>query len=176
MSQWPHAPAHTLDAFGAYIVTAATHHKRPIFASEERLGFLQDTLHEVAKRHAWQLQAWAVFPNHYHFIGAPEQDPSTLPSLIKELHSRTAIFANRLDASPGRKVWFQYWDTHLTIQTSYLARLNYVMQNPVKHRLVTNAQDYPDCSASWFLETAPQSFVGTVWSFGTERVNVPDDF
>jgi putative transposase len=47
---------------------------------------------------------------------------------------------NGLDQSPERQVWYNYWDTLLTYQSSYLARLNYVHQNAVKHRLVPVAE------------------------------------
>jgi len=32
----------------------------------------------------------------------------------------------------GRTVWFQFWDTKLTYERSYLARLNYVHQKTPK--------------------------------------------
>jgi len=31
------------------------------------------------------------------------------------------------------ELWYEFWDTHLTFEKSWLARLNYVHQNPVKH-------------------------------------------
>src|SRR6185295_13265442 len=41
-----------------------------------------------------------------------------------------------IDNATGRQVWYNFWDTKLTFENSYLARLNYVHQNPVKHGLV----------------------------------------
>ncbi len=83
---------------------------------------------------------------------------------------------NDLDGEPGRKVWFQYWDTLLSFERSFLARLNYVHNNPVKHGLVKIATRYPWCSASWFEQNADRSFYNTVMNFKTDRVNVRDDF
>jgi putative transposase len=175
-AQWPHAPVHLLDDAGAYLVTAATYQKSPYFAAADRLSFLHEQLLLLAPQYGWQLQAWAVFSNHYHFVGISDDDAGPLCDLIRHLHSTTARTVNRLDKTGGRKVWFQYWDTHLTYQSSYFSRLNYVHQNPVHHGLVLSPTDYPWCSARWFVESADAAFVKTVASFKTDRIKVPDDF
>jgi len=38
---------------------------------------------------------------------------------------------------------YEFWDTRLTFEKSWLARLNYVHQNAVKHELVSIANEYP---------------------------------
>lgn len=96
--------------------------------------------------------------------------------LLTKLHANTARALNKEQATPGRKVWFQYWDSHLTFERSYLARLNYVHHNAVKHGLVANAQNYPWCSAAWFAENGPAAFRATVESFKTDQINISDDF
>jgi REP-associated tyrosine transposase len=73
-------------------------------------------------------------------------------------------------------VWFQYWDTLLNYQKAYLARLNYVHTNAVRHGLVCEPSAYPWCSAGWFQRTAVRSFYATVMRFPSDRVNVPDEF
>src|SRR6185295_4035105 len=113
----------------------------------------------------WRLEAWAVFSNHYHFIGhspAAEPDASSLSQMLGILHTRTSGWINRLDNTPARKVWFNFRETRLTYQRSYLARLSYVRQNPVKHGLVLVANQYPWCSAAWFERTASPATVKTI--------------
>jgi putative transposase len=77
---------------------------------------------------------------------------------------------------PGRQVWHNFWDTKLTYEKSYRARLNYVHQNPVKHGLVSVASHYPWCSAAWFERTATPAQVKTIYAFKTNRLKVCDDF
>jgi REP-associated tyrosine transposase len=176
MSPWPHAPLHYHDAAGAYIITAGTYRKLHLFRTNERLALLQNTLLSHMNAHAWQVQAWAVFSNHYHVVAVSDSGSMPLKNLIQELHSKTALAINQIDGAKGRQVWFQYWDTHLTLEKSYLARLNYVIENPVRHRLVARATNYPWCSATWFQERATRAFFKSVTSFKTDRVNVRDDF
>ena len=71
---------------------------------------------------------------------------------------------------------YEFWDTRLTFEKSWLARLNYVHQNPVKHRLVLVANQYPWCSAGWFERTASAAQVKTLYGFKIDKIRVYDDF
>jgi dethiobiotin synthase len=176
ITQWHHSPLHAFLPDSFYIITASTFHKAPIFRDEEHLQILQNTLLKITESFGWQLQAWAIFPNHYHFIAQAPDDGATLSRMIQRLHSLTARQVNELDQASGRKVWFQYWDTCLTYEESYLARLNYVHNNAVKHNITTAAADYPFCSAGWFENQADSTFRRKVQSFQYDRIKIPDDF
>lgn len=96
--------------------------------------------------------------------------------MLGVLHVKTAEWINKLDESPKRKVWFNFWDTKLTHQRSYFARLNYVHQNAVKHGLVPVACRYPWCSAAWFERTASTAIVKSIYKFKIDRIDVGDEF
>ncbi len=176
MSDWPHSPTHRLNAVGAYMVTAATYEKQPFFNSQKRLTYLCETLLDLAVRYGWKLEAWAVFPNHYHFIAISPERVSTLAKFVGHLHAVTAKEVNEGDDAVKRKVWFQYWESRITYHRSYLARLNYVHSNAVKHGLVRRAEQYEWCSAGWFQKNARGSFYETVMRMSSDGINVRDDF
>jgi putative transposase len=178
IKDWPHAPVHRLDGMGIFMVTSATLQKIQLFNSPEKLTLLENKLLTLAKDYHWQLEAWAVFPNHYHFVARSGTDtqPGSLKKMIAHLHNQTAIELNRLDGVSGRTVWYNFWDKRLTFEKSYLARLNYVHQNPVKHRLVAVANLYEWCSAAWFERVASQAMVKTIYSFKTDQLNVFDEY
>jgi putative transposase len=176
MRDWPHSPIHRLEAPGAYIVTGATYLKRPTFAGRRRLEFLCNMLLELAEKYHWRLQAWAVFPNHYHFVALSPAEAGTLTTFTRHLHSLNTIQANRWDGTPGRKVWFEYWETNLSYPQSYFARLSYVHRNAVHHNIVREPSLYPWCSASWFQRRAPTSFYKRIMEMRIDRVKVQDEF
>ena len=124
----------------------------------------------------WILHAWALLSNHYHFIASSPADPSSLRRALSKLHTLSARELNRQDDRPGRKVWFQYFDTHITFPNSYFPRLQYVHQNPVHHGIARCAENYPWCSAAWFERVATPAMVQTIYSFKIDQVNVEDDF
>jgi putative transposase len=176
---WPHAPTHQLSENGIYFVTAGIYLKAHYFRAPQRLAVLQRGLLTVARDFYWQLEAWAVFSNHYHFIArSPSEsaDGKSISQMLGVLHTRTASWINRLDKTPTRKVWHNFWDTKLTYEKSYLARLNYVHQNAVKHGLVPVASQYPWCSARWFEGVASPAMVRSIYRFKTDASSVKDDF
>ncbi len=176
---WPHAPLHRLGQQGVYFVTCGTYLKLHHFRNRERLSVLHRGLLTVARDFGWRLEAWAVFSNHYHFIGhspLTEADASSLADMLSILHTKTSSWINRLDQAQGRKIWYNYHDSRLTYERSYLARLNYVHQNPVRHGLVPVANQYRWCSAAWFERTASPAMVKSIYRFKLDRVKVDDDF
>jgi len=176
--KWPHAPPHFLAGKGTYMVTAATYGKAHHFRSRMRLRALTSILMAQAESFEWRFEAWAVFSNHYHWIGqAPDNgDASNLATMIAAAHRESAAYVNKVDAAPGRQVWHNYRETSLTYQKSYLARLHYVSQNAVRHGLVLQAEDYPWCSAGWLSRNASAAFRNTLASFKIDRLKIDDDF
>ncbi len=176
MPMWHHQPTHIFLPKQFYMVTAGTLYKVHHFRGDDRLRYLEDELLEALDRNGWLCQAWAVFPNHYHFIARAPEDAETLKPMIKTLHAHTASEINRRDGLVGRRVWFEYWDTCLTYEKSYWVRLNYVNNNAVHHGIVPIATQYPFCSATWFEQHAQPGFRRMVASFRYDRLKVIDDF
>ena len=173
---WPHAPKHRLFEYGIYIVTAGTYQKQFFLNTPTKRTLVRNHLFNLAKKYDWQLQAWAIMGNHYHFVARSSTDPSSLKKMISTLHTLSAIKLNRLDKKPGRRIWYNYYDTHITYEKSWLARLNYVHQNPVHHGVTNNATLYEWCSAAWFSRKSDNAFVNTVNNFKIDKVNIYDDF
>ena len=176
---WPHAPLHELTQCGTYFVTVGTYLKQHYFRGSQRLRVLHRGLLTVAERFGWQMEAWAVFSNHYHFVAhspATEGDARSLPQMLGLLHEKTAKWLNKLDNTPGRQVWHNFRETRLTYEKSYLARLNCTHQNAVKHGLVPVANQYPWCSAAWFERTAMLAQVKTIYGLKSDRMRVVDDY
>jgi putative transposase len=174
MPDWPHGPRHRLPERGAYMLTARTYDKALIFNSRAKLDLLQNSLLEVTARWGAELQAWCVFPNHYHCIACFRAAP-TLHRMFRELHSTSARSVNEIDRTSNRKVWFQYWETLITYQRSYYPRLRYVHENAVRHGVVKNSALYPWCSAGWLERVASPAFRKTLSGFTKYRLE-DDDF
>src|SRR5512144_1876673 len=114
---WPHAPRHELSQNGTYFVTVGTYCKQHDFRGADRLGELHRSLLTIATKFGWQLEAWAVFLNHYHIVAhspASEQGATSLSRMVGLLHEKTAEWVNR----------HNFLETRLTYERSYLARLN----------------------------------------------------
>ena len=176
MRTWPHAPSKVVTQPGMYIVTAGTYLKVNHFKDDQHLAFLHDLLLERAEEFGWRLEAWAVFSNHYHFVGRTPEEDRAVAKLTRAVHQESARWINERHETPGRRVWYSSWDTLLTFERSYLARLAYVHKNAVHHGIVAKPEDYPYCSARWLLQNTNQAFSRTILEFPCAKANVPDDF
>jgi len=159
-----------------YFVTAGTLHKHHYFDTPPKRDLLERMLLSYAKEFGWQLEAWAVLANHYHFVARGNPASTNLGEMLHDLHGASSRELNKLDDVRDRTVWFNFRDTKLTYQHSYLARLNYVHQNAVKHGLVRVAGQYPWCSAAWFERTASAAQVKAIYTFKWDKVKVEDDY
>jgi len=174
---WRNAQLHELSARGTYIVTAGTYNKAHHFRTRDRLNVLHRGLLSVTQKFGWRLEAWSVFSNHYHLVGhSPDEGANNLAQMLGFLHEKTAKWINKLDNAAGRVVWHNFWETRLTYKKSYLARLNYVHQNPVRHRLVAVANQYPWCLAGWFERTARPARTKIIYGFKIDKLKGLDDY
>jgi len=158
------------------MITASTVSKKLLFAEPKKLDLLENQLLTLATKHQWDLEAWAVFANHYHFVGRNTNGSSPLNVFLSNLHTATACELNKLDSISGRNVWFNFWDSKLTYQRSYLARLSYVHRNAVKHGLVSTPSAYPWCSAAWFERTVSPAMIKTIYGFKIDKLKIDDDY
>ncbi len=158
------------------MVTAGTYQKSHILDTPERLDLALEQLFDCACEFGWELEAWSVLVNHYHFVALSPPDVRTLAKMVNKLHHGIAKALNLLDGTPGRRVMYQYFDTLVTHERSYLARLKYVHENPVHHGVVKVASQYPWCSAAWFEGNGDSAFVNLVKSFRIDRLHVVDDY
>src|SRR5688572_23478147 len=120
---WPHAPIHRFgDAGGIYFITGATLYKQHFYKAPIALDLLQGLLFALTKRYFCELQAWALFSNHYHLV-LSSNTGEAVHEMLARFHSDAAVTINRHDGVNGRRVWFQFRDTELTYERSWLARL-----------------------------------------------------
>ena len=159
------------------MVTAGTYGKEHFFIANEKLKLLERLIFESLATYKWIPISWAIMSNHYHLIlRSPEKDSQNLKNMIKSIHAKSAIELNRFDGKKGRKIWFDYWDTCLTYENSYYARLKYDMNNPVHHGIVKNAEDYEFCSAGLFKWHSDKTLKRRLETYKIDNLNVADDF
>ena len=161
---------------GTVVLTVGTYRREHFFRGYDRTKLLHGRLMEMVREQEWEARSWSVFSNHYHIVLSGIADPRGFSTVMRQFHGRLSHELNGIDGTRGRKVFHNYWDSNYHNEKSFLARMRYVMQNPVRHGLVKSAVDYPFCSAAWFERTEPRSFVATLESFKIDRVSIPDEF
>ncbi|HUP44040.1 MAG TPA: transposase [Thermoanaerobaculia bacterium] len=172
---WQHAPLHRTADPGFYFITAGTYLKKHFLIDTSRRDSFIDLLLSVGSKLGVVVQDWVVLSNHYHLM-IEALRKSAVSAFIGRVHSINAHQLNVIDKAQGRKVWYQYWDKFITHERSYLARLNYIHQNPVHHGIVSRAENYKWSSVRVFQERVDAALAKAVRNFKIDNLRVPDDF
>ncbi|PIR03144.1 MAG: hypothetical protein COV60_01890 [Candidatus Magasanikbacteria bacterium CG11_big_fil_rev_8_21_14_0_20_43_7] len=117
-----------------YFLAARTIDGKGIFSGEKKMKILQDVIAHAQRLYDAKIYGYILWSNHYHMILS--FDSEDLAHFVRNIHSYSSQKASIYDATPGRRVWYQYWDRLLRIQYSLgdlYRRVSYIMHNPIKH-------------------------------------------
>jgi len=119
-------------------VTVCTKERAPLLANPPMHDLILKAWHAATH---WQVGRYVISPDHVHLFCAP----GTIPAepLLNWVRFWKAIVAK--SAGCGADVLWQknFWDTQLRRGDSYTAKWEYVMNNPVRHGLVSRAEEWP---------------------------------
>lgn len=141
LKQHPHTPVHLFLDDTLYFVTSGIYRKRMLLAKPEIKEYLLELLETFFQAYDWELHHWVILDNHYHVLGKSRLGKD-LANIFRKVHSKAAIFIRQLTACE-KPVWWNYWDYCPRDETEYWVRCNYLLNNPVRHRYVTDLRDYP---------------------------------
>ncbi|MCP3971861.1 MAG: transposase [Rhodobacteraceae bacterium] len=116
----------------------------------DEVGRMRTAVREVMRARPFWIDAWVVLPDHQHCIWTlPEGDAdySARWGAIKHRFSR-GLPPGRLRASHKMRrekgIWQRrFWEHHIRNNAELEATISYCRENPVKHGLVEQAQDWP---------------------------------
>ena len=176
MTNCPHSPPHRELENGTYMITGGTYNKIKIFDTPDKLTLLQNIIFDTVRKFNFHLEGWAIMNNHYHLVLSFQDETTSFKKFISTTHGISAMELNKLDNMPGRKIWHNYWESKISFQKSYYARLNYVNKNPQHHGIAENAEYYNWCSEAYYKHHLDPAFTKTVDSFKFDKINVLDEF
>jgi len=134
-----------------YFITAGTFQKKRLWNNKAKLQRLALLLSKTSERYNIDIYAWTILPNHYHLL-LKISDGKDLVRFFRKLHSDSANYLNRLENSPSRRVWYQYWDRCIRNEKDFWVRFNYIHQNAVKHGWAEKMEDYEFCTYKEYLD------------------------
>ena len=91
----------------------------------------------------WHVGDWVIMPNHVHFVVLDKGSTVSLSAALRAFKGRSARACN-LSLGRSGSFWQRDWFDRWMRSETELARVRrYISQNPVKAKLVENADDYP---------------------------------
>jgi len=115
----------------------------PLTEAGQRI-VMETIRHDRGKR--YELHLAVVMPDHVHMLIRPLEkgpgeyfDISAIIKLIKGVSSRRI---NQLAGVSGQLWWDEYYDTMMRDESDFAARVEYMLNNPVKAGLVERPEQY----------------------------------
>ena len=158
-----HGPPHYQADCGHYLLTAACYERRPrIGITPQRMAQFESELLGALRQHCRQIFAWVILPNHYHtLIHTAKLD--VLLAAVGQLHGRTSFSWNGEENRRGRHVWHRVAETEIKSEGHFLATMNYVLHNAVRHGYVDRWLDWPYSNAAEYLAEVGREMAERRW-------------
>ena len=176
---YPHTPPHLFVSNSKYFITSSTLGKYRYLKSEDAKQITLIYLLKSFHHFNWIIEDWVILDNHIHLMADAPENASTLSKVMANFHRFTANWLSKNNIKKVKVKYFHnYWDTCITFESSYIARLNYIWYNPVKHGYVKHAQDWK--FGSYYhrinknIELDKINVIQNSFSF--DKVNIKDDF
>jgi putative transposase len=130
-----------------YFIVGVTQHRQPLFAKEENVTLLRETLRRVKGLYPFQMRAYVFLPDHFHIlIFVPET--TNISKLMQSWQRNfTLNYKAARNITHSLNLWQRgFWDHVIRDADDYDRHFHYIHYNPVKHGYVQRAGDYPHSS------------------------------
>jgi REP element-mobilizing transposase RayT len=137
---WEH-PGFAYTGPNRYSLTVRACERRRLFDNRELAGCVRTQILRAAPTSGYAVVVYCIMPTHVHLLVEGRPGRSLLSDFVKRAKQYAGFYGRRIIGAP---VW----------QTGYLGRVlrdtedtrtvvAYILDNPVRHRLVGSARDYP---------------------------------
>lgn len=141
MAQPKRLPGISYNVCGAYFVTCVTMDRIKAFDLKDFGPRAVVALTEIAGKFGFDLSAYVVMPDHAHFLALAPDDGADFERMVKALKQKTGFEWSR---RCGRRLWQKgYVDRVLRDDEAELSVCRYIIENPVRAKLVVDPLEYP---------------------------------
>lgn len=144
----------------SYFFTVVTYRRYPWLCSELGRAALRQAIRRVRDRFPFRVNAFVLLPDHLHCIWTlPEEDSnfSIRWSLIKRFSTQYYTHHAAIDVPMTRSrhyrkesnLWQRrFWERRIRDEFDFQNSCNYILLNPIKHRLIDASETWPYLSIS----------------------------
>ena len=141
-----------------YFFTSVAHDRLPIFQTDKLKKILCEALHEARRSANLLIFAYVIMLDHYHIVTDGKREPSDTLRYLNGIAAKRILDylkENQLTSSLEKlkmfekkrgykySVWEHHADTLLiTSESTFMQKVSYIHQNPVKAGLVEHPDDW----------------------------------
>jgi putative transposase len=135
-------------------ITCVTYERKPYLHDEENLRVFWDTVHHVQILHEFELLAYGIMPDHFHWlIKMPEGQPIFSQVIHSVKRNFTAGWKITHNQAEPIHIWqSRFWDHVIRDEIDFKNHLDYIHWNPVKHGYVNSPEQWKQSSYRMWME------------------------
>lgn len=144
-----------------YHITQRGNNKEYIFRENKHKSFLLKQIKEYNKKFDFQLLAYAIMDNHYHFLIKTNKTPIT--EIMFYINNVVGKYLNRELHRTGHVFENRYFCSLVDTDAYLIWLLRYIHRNPVRAHICSKVDDYK-WSSHYFYKNGINTFVNTDFS------------
>jgi putative transposase len=154
-------------------ITCVTHNRIPYLESGTQIKSFWQVLTNVQKIHPFHLFAYALLPDHFHWIMRVSEATSNFSTVLQSVKRNYTLELKRVEEiSTPLVVWQpRFWDHVIRDEEDFSRHFDYIHYNPVKHGYINQPGLWEHSSFSywykrgeipedWGNNTSPESING----------------
>jgi putative transposase len=142
--------------FAYYFLTICAFNRQQVFKNHDAVNGVMTHFRQAAARERFAFLAYCFMPDHSHFLVEGTSSESNLRKFVDSAKQHSGFAYARAE---GRRLWQEgYYDRVLrpNEEPKWVAR--YILENPVRGRLVESPLDYPFLGSDiWSIEELIES-------------------
>ena len=129
-------------------ITNVTKCRRADLVEPLSIKVFWDTVKLVNKFHPFELVAYSILPDHFHWLIKPVNDMGNHSSIMHCFKRNfTLNFKKAHSLSRSLQYWQSgYWDRVVRSEREFTRYMRYIHWNPVKHHYVSLPEEWPHSS------------------------------
>ena len=130
---------------------------RPIFEGDQSKHVFLELLEKSVRLTQTRVLAYCIMDNHYHLV--LENTTGRMPEFFKRLNGEYGNYYRKIHGGKGYVFQNRYKSTLIQDDPYLLLSIAYVLNNPLKARLVKDFREYPWSSAGLYYSENPSGGV-----------------
>jgi putative transposase len=161
MSRPRRIPNYPYTGVQRYFMTACTRNRQEHFKDPATVEMVVSAFSATADEHDFAIIVYCVMPDHVHLLVDGKNDGAHLPPFMKSAKQRSGYLFRR---THSQRLWQEgYYEHVLRDEERTESVVLYIIENPVRKKLVADVMDYPHWGSTLF--SRPE----LLWSIGLRR-------
>ncbi|HEX6466759.1 MAG TPA: transposase [Terriglobales bacterium] len=139
-----------------FFITSITYNRQPIFRREPMARLLLEILFAYRDQGLFRVHEFVLMPDHFHMLLSPSEKLS-LEQAVQRIKGGFSFRAGK-EHDSRQEIWQRsFTHHHIREVEDYRRHRDYILQNPVRARLVRDAREYAYSSAraEFKMDAAP---------------------